>query len=228
MEQAQCEECEETGRSDRFQAEQVYSAYWFEIMAFRSGASKTYLSSEEFVVKSFSKDKMRLEQIDTNNEIEVDLKLTSHFKPMYATTVHKAQGMTINEPYSIYEYKRMKDDMLYVALTRTSKKEFVNFCDIEVLKPYVGFVYRYTHNGRSYIGSTTDVKKRREEHKTNRTNKFGRAIQQHGYNSFTFEILDKVRFSERQELYDLEDEYITKYDSINNGFNSRRNERQEA
>ena len=118
--------------------------------------------------------------------------------------------------------------MLYVALTRTSKKEFVNFCDIEVLKPYVGFVYRYTHNGRSYIGSTTDVKKRREEHKTNRTNKFGRAIQQHGYNSFAFEILEKARFSERQELYDLEDEYITKYDSINNGFNSRRNERQEA
>ena len=84
------------------------------------------------------------------------------------------------------------------------------------------------HNGRSYIGSTTDVKKRREEHKTNRTNKFGRAIQQHGYSSFAFEILEKARFSKRQELYDLEDEYITKYDSIDNGFNSRRNERQEA
>ena len=101
---------------------------------------------------------MRLEQTDTNNEIEVELKFTSHFKPMYAMTVHKAQGMTINEPYSIYEYKRMKKDMLYVALTRTSNKEFVNFCDIEIMKPYVGFVYRYTHNGRSYIGSTTDVK----------------------------------------------------------------------
>ena len=77
-------------------------------MAYRSGASKTYLNSEEFVVKSFNKDKMRLEQTDTNNEIEVDLKFTSHFKPMYAMTVHKAQGMTINEPYSIYESKRMK------------------------------------------------------------------------------------------------------------------------
>ena len=49
-----------------------------------------------------------------------------------------------------------------------------------------------------------------------------------GITAFAFEILEKVRFSERQELYDLEDEYITKYDSINNGFNSRRNERQEA
>ena len=118
--------------------------------------------------------------------------------------------------------------MLYVALTTKSKKEFANFCDIEVLKPYVGFVNRYTHNGRSYIGSTTDVKKRREEHKTNRTNKFGRAIQQYGYNSFSFEVLEKVKFRERQELYDWEDEYIAQYDSINTGLNSRRNERQEA
>ena len=30
--------------------------------------------------------------------------------------------------------------------------------------------------GKSYIGSTDDIKKRREEHITNSTNKFGRAI----------------------------------------------------
>ena len=35
--------------------------------------------------------------------------------------VHKAQGMTINNAYAIHEYDRMKHDMLYVALTRTSK-----------------------------------------------------------------------------------------------------------
>ena len=46
-------------------------------------------------------------------------------------TVHKTQGMTINKPYAIYEYDRMKHDMLYVALTRTSKEEYVNFCDIK-------------------------------------------------------------------------------------------------
>ena len=39
-------------------------------MAYRSSASKAYLNSEEFVVKSFNKDKMRLEQTDTNNEIK--------------------------------------------------------------------------------------------------------------------------------------------------------------
>ena len=73
-------------------------------------------------------------------------------------TVHKAQGMTINRPYSIYEYNRMQHDMLYVALTRTSKKEYVNFCGIDLLKPYTGYVYRYSINGKSYIGSTVNVK----------------------------------------------------------------------
>ena len=53
-----------------------------------------------------------------------------HFKPFYAMTVHKAQGMTINDDYAIYEYDGMRHDMLYVALTRTSKEEYVNFCDI--------------------------------------------------------------------------------------------------
>ena len=54
-----------------------------------------------------------------NAEISIDLKLLNHVEPMYAMTAHKAQGMTINRPYIIYEYKLMKHDMLYVALTRT-------------------------------------------------------------------------------------------------------------
>ena len=82
-----------------------------------------------------------------NSEINIELKLTNHFEPMCAMTVHKAQGMTINRPYSIYEYNRMQHDMLYVALTRTSKKEYVNFCGIDLLKPYTGYVYRYSING---------------------------------------------------------------------------------
>ena len=40
-----------------------------------------------------------------------------------------------------------------------------------------------------------------------------------------FEILEKVKFSDWNELYEIEDEYIKKYDSINNGFNSRRNKK---
>ena len=107
-------------------------------------------------------------------------------KPMYAITVHKAQGATFNKPYSIYEYKRMKHDMLYVCLTRTSKQEYVNVCEIQCLKPYTGYIYRYYYNNVSYIGCTTDINIRKEEHKENKTHKFGRALKQYGYSNFKF------------------------------------------
>ena len=80
---------------------------------------------------------------------------------MYAITVHEAQGATFNKPHSIYEYKRMKHDMLYVCLARTTKQEYANFCDIQCLKQYTGYIYRYSYNNVSYIGCTTDINNRK-------------------------------------------------------------------
>ena len=60
--------------------------------------------------------------------------------------VHKAQGMTINSDYAIYEYDRMKHGMLYVALTRTSKEEYVNFRDIKINRQRTGYICRYSYN----------------------------------------------------------------------------------
>ena len=79
-------------------------------------------------------------------------------------------------------------------------------------------MYRYSYNNVSYIGCTTDINKRQEDHKENKTNKVGRAVKEYKYDNLKFEILETVKFSEMQELYDIEDMYIIKYDSIKNGF----------
>ena len=121
--------------------------------------------TRRFYCKTFNEEARTLINDTDNTEIIVDSKITNCFKPMCAITVHKAQGMTINKPYSIYEYKRMKHYMFYVCLTRTSKQEYVSFCDIQCLKPYTGYIYRYSYNNVSYIGCTTDIEKRKEEHK---------------------------------------------------------------
>ena len=173
-------------------------------------------NSEVFFVKTYNEEKLTLIHDTDNSEIVVDLKLNC-FKPMYAITVHKAQGATFNKPYSIYEYKRMKPDMLYVCLTRTSKQEYVNFCDIQCLKPYTGYIYRCSYNNVSYIGCTTDINKRKEKYKENKTHEFGRALKQYGYDIFKFEILETVKFSEKQELYDIEYMYIIKPNSTKMG-----------
>ena len=40
--------------------------------------------------------------------------------------------------------------------------------------------------------------------------------------NFQFEILETVQFSEIQEVFDIEDIYMIKFNSIQNGFNTRR------
>ena len=74
--------------------------------------------------------------------VTIDIKYTNHFELFYAMTVHKAQGMIINNADTIYEYDKVKHDMLYVALTRTPKEEYVNFCDIKINRQRTGYTYR--------------------------------------------------------------------------------------
>ena len=193
-----------------------------QLLAYRTSLSKTYYNSEDFTVIDFDDEYIYIKNTE-GKTIDVDIKYTNHFKPYYAITVHKSQGMTINSSYSIYEYDRMKHNMLYVALTRTSKDEYVNFCDIKLNRPRTGYIYRYSYNNKSYIGCTTNIEKRKEDHKCNVTYKFGRAIKEIGYDKFMFEVLHKIVFSDFNELYEIEDEYIKTYDSINNDFNTRRN-----
>ena len=115
----------------------------------------------------------------------------------------------------------MKHDMLYVCLAGTSKHEYVMCYAIQGLKPYAGYIYRCSYDHVSYIGCSTDIEK--EQHKEHTTNKFGRALEQYGYDSFECECLETVHFSERQSLLDIEYMYIMYFDSINNGYNALRN-----
>ena len=64
-----------------------------------------------------------------------------------------------------------------------------------------------------YIGCTIDINKRQQKHRDNKTNKFGRALTTYGYDNFQCEILETAQFSERQELYDIEDAYMIKFDT---------------
>ena len=51
-------------------------------------------------------------------------------------------------------------------MARATKKAHINFCKIENYKPHTGHVYSYEHHGQYYIGSTTDLNKRKQEHRT--------------------------------------------------------------
>jgi len=51
-------------------------------------------------------------------------------------------------------------------------------------------------------------------------------LKQHGHKAFKWEVLATITFSNKEDLYKLEDEYIDKYNSIECGFNTRYNKKQ--
>ena len=79
-------------------------------------------------------------------------------------------------------------------------------------------------NGKSYIGSSLDIKSRWREHVSSMTNgnsgcvKLQRAWDKYGEEVFEFNIIEIVP-ANKIELYKREQYYIDKFDSVNNGYN---------
>lgn len=88
-------------------------------------------------------------------------------------------------------------------------------------------IYKFTHlqSGRAYIGQTIqDPNQRRLEHicdsrHTTKTYHFHNALRKYGVENFLFEVLDRAYSLE--QLNELEEFYVEKFNSINNGFNIR-------
>lgn len=87
-------------------------------------------------------------------------------------------------------------------------------------------IYRYWYEDKSYIGSTrTSLNDRsgngiRYCSSYSCKNKFATAIITYGFINFKCEILAIVNEKDR---YIIEDAYMRKYDSVNNGYNNRYN-----
>ncbi len=74
--------------------------------------------------------------------------------------------------------------------------------------------------GKAYIGSTTDIRKRYSEHETITTNKFARATKQIGVTNLKCDIFETVKYYDKHETYDIENNDTIQYDAIE--FNTRR------
>lgn len=89
------------------------------------------------------------------------------------------------------------------------------------------FIYKFTHleSNRSYIGQTIqDPNRRKLEHihqsrKSPKSYHFHNALKKYGIDAFSFEVITESTSIE--ELNKLEEEFIKKFDSIDNGFNIR-------
>ena len=65
-----------------------------------------------------------------------------HFQLGYCMTVHCSQGSTFDFDYSIYEWQCFTKEMMYVAISRATKRSLINFCDTDYKLKNEGFIYK--------------------------------------------------------------------------------------
>jgi molybdopterin-guanine dinucleotide biosynthesis protein len=84
-------------------------------------------NNETFVVKSFDVRKQNITISNDSKTLQLDTRyFQKDFAVAYCTTVHKMQGATINEPFTIHEWDRFDKRLKYTAMSRTTNKNLIN------------------------------------------------------------------------------------------------------
>ena len=116
-------------------------------------------------------------------------------------------------------------DLSSLGLVITDKVSKYKYEDLIKSLGNESVVYMYTHikSGKKYVGSTINMWKRHMSHRNNKLNtKFSQIIQKEGLDqSFSFEVLFSSNTISETELRNKEQEYIEKFNTIDNGFNGR-------
>ena len=95
------------------------------VYAIRTDKKIGIFNSEKFKVSGLRTDGVSL--IGDNKEINVSCEDFMHrFVVGFASTTHKCQGITIHEPYAIWEWRVMSTRGRYVAVSRASSYGLIN------------------------------------------------------------------------------------------------------
>ena len=79
----------------------------------------TKVSEEWITMTSSENDSIACMSIPTSE-------FTKHFNIAYCITIHCCQGQSYNHPYTIHEFSRLDNRLRYVALSRSTKRDFIN------------------------------------------------------------------------------------------------------
>jgi hypothetical protein len=84
-----------------------------------------FSNNDQFTVKKVAADIIILTDGHATMEIET-ADFTRCFNLAYCITIHGVQGETYDHPYSIYEFEKFDARLKYVAISRSTKKEYIN------------------------------------------------------------------------------------------------------
>jgi ATP-dependent exoDNAse (exonuclease V) alpha subunit len=96
------------------------------IIAKISDKEKEIANNQMFTVKKVTEDSIYIKD-EFKREILIPInEFQRMFYVAYAITIHKCQGETYNEPYTIHEWERLDRRLKYVALSRATDKKLIN------------------------------------------------------------------------------------------------------
>ena len=85
------------------------------------------INNERYIIKKVDIQAKELTIKNDRNEIVISAgEFQKLFRIGYAFTTHSSQGMSIDKPYTIHEFNRMSKKLKYVALSRSTKHEYIN------------------------------------------------------------------------------------------------------
>jgi energy-coupling factor transporter ATP-binding protein EcfA2 len=85
------------------------------------------INNERYIIKKVDIQTKELTITNDRNEMIIKEDQFQYlFRIGYAFTTHSSQGMSIDKPYTIHEFNRMSKKLKYVALSRSTKHEYIN------------------------------------------------------------------------------------------------------
>jgi ATP-dependent exoDNAse (exonuclease V) alpha subunit len=85
-----------------------------------------FINNQRFKIKKLGVFTITIKD-DKGNKKEINHNdFQKYFLVAYGCTVHSAQGMSIDEPYTIFQWDRMDQRLLYVALSRSRSLEYIH------------------------------------------------------------------------------------------------------
>jgi ATP-dependent exoDNAse (exonuclease V) alpha subunit len=83
------------------------------------------MNNETFTIKEIKSATLIIGDDEKEIEIPHD-KFQQLFYVAFCITVYKSQGMSFDHPYTIHEWSKFDNRMKYVALSRSTKKDYIN------------------------------------------------------------------------------------------------------
>ena len=85
-----------------------------------------FINNQRFKIKKLGVFTITIED-DKGNKKEINHNdFQKYFLVAYGCTVHSAQGMSIDEPYTIFQWDRMDQRLKYVALSRSREHSYIH------------------------------------------------------------------------------------------------------